>query len=94
MILVSNPVFRKKLIEIHSRNGAEGLLDNKIQDGRRLKGKKQNYFIIHTIAIIVVSNATNLKIITGQITFLNLHRKQNMRRLLYIQTRKPKPFLL
>jgi hypothetical protein len=36
--------------------GVEGLLDNKIQDGRRLKGK-HNSFIIHTIAIIVVSNA-------------------------------------
>jgi hypothetical protein len=37
--------------------GVEGLLDNKIRDGRRLKGKQQNSFIIHTIAIIVVSNA-------------------------------------
>jgi hypothetical protein len=37
--------------------GVEGLLDNKIQDGRNLKGKQQNSFIIHTIAIIVVSNA-------------------------------------
>jgi hypothetical protein len=35
----------------------EGLIDNKIQDARRLKGKQQNFFIIHTIAIIVVSNA-------------------------------------
>jgi hypothetical protein len=37
--------------------GVEELLDNKIQDGRRLKGKQQNSIIIHTIAIIVVSNA-------------------------------------
>jgi hypothetical protein len=34
--------------------GVEGLLDNKIQDCRRLKGKP---LIIHTIAIIMVSNA-------------------------------------
>jgi hypothetical protein len=36
---------------------AEGLIDNKIQDARRLKGKQQNYSIIHAIAIIVVPNA-------------------------------------
>jgi hypothetical protein len=35
----------------------EGLIDNKIQDVRRLKGTQQNSFVIHTIAIIVVSNA-------------------------------------
>jgi hypothetical protein len=34
--------------------GVEGLVDDKIQDGRRLKGKT---LIIHTIAIIMVSNA-------------------------------------
>ena len=34
--------------------GVEGLLDDKIQDGRRLKGKTR---IIHTISIIMVSNA-------------------------------------
>ena len=34
--------------------GVEGLLDDKIQDGRRLKGKTR---IIHTISIIIVSNA-------------------------------------
>jgi hypothetical protein len=37
--------------------GVEGLLDNKIKDGRNIKGKQQNSFIIHTIAIIVVPNA-------------------------------------
>jgi hypothetical protein len=35
----------------------DGLNDNKIQDGRRLKGKQQNSCIIHTVSIIVVSNA-------------------------------------
>jgi hypothetical protein len=35
----------------------EGLLVNKIQDGCNLKGKQRNYFIIHTIAIIMVTNA-------------------------------------
>jgi hypothetical protein len=34
--------------------GVEGLLDNKIQDGHRLLGK---ILIIHTIPIIMVSNA-------------------------------------
>jgi hypothetical protein len=34
--------------------GVDGLLNNKIQDDRRLKGKT---LIIHTIAIIMVSNA-------------------------------------
>jgi hypothetical protein len=34
--------------------GVEGQRNNKIQDGRRLKGKT---LIIHTIAIIMVSNA-------------------------------------
>jgi hypothetical protein len=38
--------------------GVEGLLDNKIQDGRRLKGKT---LIIHTIAIIMVSNVVRVK---------------------------------
>jgi hypothetical protein len=37
--------------------GVEGLLDKKIEYGRRLKGKQQNSFIIHTKEIIVVSNA-------------------------------------
>jgi hypothetical protein len=46
----------KEFIEIVDY-GVEGLLDNKIQDGCRFKGKQQNSFIIHTIAIIVVSNA-------------------------------------
>jgi hypothetical protein len=56
MILMSNPVFKvKEAIEMVDY-GVEGLLD-KIQDGRRLKGKQQNSFIIHTLAIIVVSNA-------------------------------------
>jgi hypothetical protein len=27
----------------------EGLIDNKIQDGRRIKGKQQNSINIHTI---------------------------------------------
>jgi hypothetical protein len=36
--------------------GVEGLLDNKIKDSHNLKGKQQNSFIIHTIAIIVLSN--------------------------------------
>jgi hypothetical protein len=35
----------------------EGLIDNKIQDVHRLKEKQQNSFIVHTIAIIVVSNS-------------------------------------
>jgi hypothetical protein len=34
----------------------EGGLHNKSQDGRCLKRKQQNSFIIHTIAIIVVPN--------------------------------------
>jgi hypothetical protein len=34
--------------------GVEGLLDDKIQDGRRLKGET---LIIHTISIIMMSNA-------------------------------------
>jgi hypothetical protein len=47
--------------------GVEGLLDNKIQDGHRLKGKQQFSYIIHTIAIIVVSNA----ILSGSRNSLN-----------------------
>ena len=47
-------VFRvKEFIEMFDYD-EEGLLDNKIQDDRRLKGKT---LIIHTIAIIMVSNA-------------------------------------
>jgi hypothetical protein len=46
----------KKFIEMVDY-GVQVLLDNKIQDGRRLKGKQQNFFIIHNVAIIVVSNA-------------------------------------
>jgi hypothetical protein len=58
MILVSTQdVFRvKEFIEMVNLV-VEGLIDNKIQDGHRLKGKQQNSFIIHTIEIIVVSNA-------------------------------------
>ena len=56
MSLVSNPVFKvKEFIEMVDY-GVEGLLDNKIQDDRRLKGKTL-ITCIHTIAIIMVSNA-------------------------------------
>jgi hypothetical protein len=35
---------------------AEGLVGKKIQDRRRFKGKKQNFIIIHTRAIVLASN--------------------------------------
>jgi hypothetical protein len=31
----------------------EGLIDKKIQDGRRFKGKKQNPIMIHTRAMVL-----------------------------------------
>jgi hypothetical protein len=46
----------KKFIEMVDY-GVQGLLYNEFQDDRRLKGKQQNSFIIHTVAIIVVLNA-------------------------------------
>jgi hypothetical protein len=44
MILVSNHVFKVKGFIEMVDYGVEGLLDNKIQDGRRLKGKQQNSY--------------------------------------------------
>jgi hypothetical protein len=34
----------------------EGLIDKKILDGRRFKGKKQNSIMIHTRAMVLASN--------------------------------------
>jgi hypothetical protein len=50
-------VFKVKVFIGMVDYGVDGLLNNKIQDDRCFKGKQQNSFIIHTVAIIVVSNA-------------------------------------
>jgi hypothetical protein len=34
----------------------EGMIDNKIQNGHRFKGKQQNSFNIHTRVLFLVSN--------------------------------------
>jgi hypothetical protein len=57
--------------------GVEGLLDDKIQDGRHLKGKTR---IIHTISIIMVSRVKEFnKLLNKGVERLNETKIQNIR---------------